>query len=139
MDQTIEQIYAAALEEIASADSADAIRSLNTRYLGRKGVLTQFLRNIAQLPAAERPGAGSRANKVKQQIDTACQQALARLTAASQGQARRIDVSLPGFESHPVYGHLVSGVAEQDATDESGTDPSDVQVTDNNDGKDGGP
>ena len=113
MDQTIEQIHAAALEEIASADSADAIRSLNTRYLGRKGVLTQFLRNIAQLPAAERPGAGSRANKVKQQIDTACQQALARLTAASQGQARRIDVSLPGRTRATGTLHPITQISNQ--------------------------
>ena len=113
MDQTIEQIHAAALEEIASADSADAIRSLNTRYLGRKGVLTQFLRNIAQLPAAERPSAGSRANKVKQQIDTACQQALARLTAASQEQARRIDVSLPGRVRTNGTLHPISQISNQ--------------------------
>ena len=113
MDQTIEQIHAAALEEIASADSADAIRSLNTRYLGRKGVLTQFLRNIAQLPAAERPSAGSRANKVKQQIDTACQQALARLTAASQEQARRIDVSLPGRVRANGTLHPISQISNQ--------------------------
>jgi phenylalanyl-tRNA synthetase alpha chain len=82
------------MSSLTSAADADTINDLATRYLGRKGHLTHFLRNIASLPAAQRPQAGKRANEVKRQLEAEFKAALARLseTAATD----RIDVSLPG-------------------------------------------
>ncbi len=93
---TIDQIYARAVQEIESADSAGSIRSLQTRYLGRKGVVTRFLRNISNLPSEERPTAGKQAKQVKQKIDAACRQALEDLQSVSGDIEDAIDVSLPG-------------------------------------------
>ena len=76
MDSTINQIYTQAVQEIEAATTTDAVHSLNTKYLGRKGVVTQFLRNISTLPKQERPTAGKEANQVKQKIDAACTQAI---------------------------------------------------------------
>ncbi len=96
MDSTINQIYTEAVQEIDAAGTADAVQSLNTKYLGRKGVITQFLRNISSLPKEERPSAGKEANQVKQKIEAACEEALARLKASADQGAKGIDVSLPG-------------------------------------------
>ncbi len=96
MDSTINQIYTQAVQEIDAAGTADAVQSLNTKYLGRKGVITQFLRNISSLPKEERPSAGKEANQVKRKIETACEEALARLEALAGEGAQGIDVSLPG-------------------------------------------
>jgi phenylalanyl-tRNA synthetase alpha chain len=96
VDSTITQIYKEAAQEIAATATAEELQILNTKYLGRKGLVTQFLRNIAGLPAEERPSAGKEANQVKLKIETDCQQALIRLQAAAEDQARGIDVSLPG-------------------------------------------
>jgi phenylalanyl-tRNA synthetase alpha chain len=104
VDSTINQIYAEAVQEIDAAGTADAIQSLNTKYLGRKGVITQFLRNISNLPKEERPSAGKEANRVKQEIEAACNAALTRLAAASDEMVTGIDVSLPGRT--PVRGTL---------------------------------
>ena len=104
MDLSIDQIYSKALQEIEAATSADAIQTLNTNYLGRKGVVTQFLRNISSLPAEERPAAGKMANQVKQKIDAACRQALEKLQSVSDGMEHAIDVSLPG--RRPTSGSL---------------------------------
>ncbi len=96
MEATIDQILAQAIQDIESATNADALQAINTKYLGRKGVVTRYLRNISSLPAAERPQAGKKANQAKQKIDTACQKALANLKQASGDQEKAIDVSLPG-------------------------------------------
>ncbi len=82
------------MRSLATAADADTINDLDTRYLGRKGRITHFLRNIASLPAAQRPQAGKRANEVKRQLEAEFKAALARLSEAAATD--RVDVSLPG-------------------------------------------
>ena len=96
MDSTINQIYSEAVQEIETAATTDAVHSLNTKYLGRKGVVTQFLRNISSLPKEERPTAGKEANQVKQKIEAACTKAIQALQDTGQELGPGIDVSLPG-------------------------------------------
>ena len=96
MENTIEQIYADAKQALASASDADAINDLATEYLGRKGRITHFLRNIASLPVDQRPQAGKRANEIKRSLDDDFKRALADLAKTSEAATDRIDVSLPG-------------------------------------------
>ncbi|MBU4389150.1 MAG: hypothetical protein KKB23_06385, partial [Proteobacteria bacterium] len=56
--KTIEQIYEEALREIKSASNIESIKTLSIRYLGRKGVITHFLRNISNLPLEKRADVG---------------------------------------------------------------------------------
>lgn len=107
MDQTIDDIRAAALKEIETAATVEGIQDLSTRYLGRKGLMAQFLRNISKLPVEERPAAGSRANRVKIELAEAVEQAQNRIEAAAAAATEAsgfIDVSLPG--RLPVRGSL---------------------------------
>ncbi len=92
----IDQIYTQAVAEIEAATGSEEIQTLNTKYLGRKGVITQFLRNIASLPAEERPSAGKQANRVKRQIDALCKQVVERISGDMDASGQGIDVSLPG-------------------------------------------
>lgn len=96
MENTIERIYADAMQDLASATDVEAIDRLSTQYLGRKGRITHFLRNISKLPAEERPQAGKRANEIKRSLEEAFQKAQARSKEASKAVTDRIDVSLPG-------------------------------------------
>ena len=93
---TIERIYADALEALSSATTVGAVNELTTQYLGRKGRITHFLRDIANLPLEERPQAGARANEIKRTLEGEIGRVLARLTAATPTPSTRIDVSLPG-------------------------------------------
>ena len=43
MQQTLEQIRAEALQRLQTAVDREAVQALNVHFLGRKGVLTQFL------------------------------------------------------------------------------------------------
>ncbi|MGD9221233.1 MAG: phenylalanine--tRNA ligase subunit alpha, partial [Desulfobacterales bacterium] len=50
MDNSIDQIYQEALQELNAAADPQAVEDIRVRYLGRKGRITQFLRNISKLP-----------------------------------------------------------------------------------------
>jgi len=95
VEQTIEEIYEEASREIDAAAGSERIQELAVIYLGRKGKVTRFLRNISKLPAEQRPEAGKRANQVKQALAQAIEAAEERLSAAATGE-ERLDVSLPG-------------------------------------------
>ncbi|MEJ2728965.1 MAG: phenylalanine--tRNA ligase subunit alpha [Deltaproteobacteria bacterium] len=96
MDKSIDQIYREALEELKGATNHKAVQDIGIRYLGRKGIITQFLRNISKLPADQRPAAGKQANEVKNLLDAAFAEALQHLKAGVKPTKEAIDVSLPG-------------------------------------------
>ncbi len=96
MHTSIADIEKEALDHISAADSKDALEEVSIRYLGRKGVLTGFLRNISSLPEDERPSAGKNANLLKVKIEKLIREAEAGLLAADAGAFAGIDVTLPG-------------------------------------------
>ena len=96
MDKSIDQIYQEALQELEAPADPLSIQDVSVRYLGRKGIITQFLRNVSKLPADQRPAAGKKANEVKNLLDAACKEALQKLETAVKKAKQGIDVSLPG-------------------------------------------
>jgi phenylalanyl-tRNA synthetase alpha chain len=68
-------------------------------YLGKKGVLTERLKQLGQLPAESRPQAGQAINDAKQEIQAAIEARKAMLLAAqldARLASEAIDVTLPG-------------------------------------------
>ncbi len=82
----------------ASADPA-ALDAARVHWLGKKGVLTEQLKALGALPAAERPAAGQRINEAKARVQSAIDARKAALERAADAQALAagsIDVTLPG-------------------------------------------
>jgi phenylalanyl-tRNA synthetase alpha chain len=96
LEDKLEDIHQQALGELEAADSVPRIQDLSVKYLGRKGILTQFLRNISKLPAEQRPAAGKRANEIKNILNRAFKQTAEKLDARGPIKKAGIDVSLPG-------------------------------------------
>jgi phenylalanyl-tRNA synthetase alpha chain len=113
VDQTIDHIQSQAVQEIEAAETVDAVQELNTKYLGRKGTVTQFLRNISQLPPDERPMAGKRANQVKKKIESLCGAKLERLQSEADALAQRLDVSLPGRDCTAGAFHPITRISNE--------------------------
>ena len=117
MQNSIADIEKEALGNIEKAESHEALESISTQYLGRKGELTGFLRNISSLPEADRPGAGKDANLLKVKLEGLIQQVFSDLEARNQAETDGIDVTLPGRSSvrgslHPITQVLneISGI-----------------------------
>ncbi len=107
MENTIDQICTEALREIETAESKDSLNAVSVKYLGRKGIITQFLRNISKLPPEERPKAGEKANEIKKILEKAFAGTANRLSFQSPEMHDFIDVSLPGKSAlhgslHPI-------------------------------------
>jgi phenylalanyl-tRNA synthetase alpha chain len=88
-----------ALAEVAACGELGALDEARVRWLGKKGVLTEQLKALGSLPAAERPAAGARINEVKEKVQAAIEEQRAALSLATierQLAAGRIDVTLPG-------------------------------------------
>jgi phenylalanyl-tRNA synthetase alpha chain len=107
VEQQIEQILQQALGELQSASQAAQLQAFSVQYLGRKGLITHYLRNISQLPAEQRPTAGKRANEIKTILEQALQEALQEIETRQAAQEVGIDVSLPGRtvfhgSTHPI-------------------------------------
>jgi len=88
-----------ALDEVAASSTLAALDEVRVRWLGKKGLLTEQLKSLGALSAAERPAAGALINAAKQEIQAAIEAAETALSAAAveaELAAGRIDVSLPG-------------------------------------------
>lgn len=114
MQQTIEQIHEQALNELKNTtDSKKSIGELSTRYLGRKGLITQFLRDISSLPKTERPETGKKANQVKKSLEATFKKALKQLEMQSTKTSKGIDVSLSGRIAKTGHLHPITQITWQ--------------------------
>jgi phenylalanyl-tRNA synthetase alpha chain len=92
-------LTAQALVQIGASDSLAALDELRVHWLGRKGVLTEQLKALGGMSAAERPAAGARINVAKVELQSAIdarRAALEQAAVAHELAAGRIDVTLPG-------------------------------------------
>jgi phenylalanyl-tRNA synthetase alpha chain len=109
-DHSIDRIRGEAFEALSCAADKETVEDLSVRYLGRKGRVTLFLRNISSLPPDHRSEAGKQGNTVKKEIEKAVEQALARVEAASAAMADGIDVSLPGRTARSGHLHPITQI-----------------------------
>jgi phenylalanyl-tRNA synthetase alpha chain len=92
-------LTAQALVQIGASDSLAALDELRVHWLGRKGVLTEQLKALGAMSAAERPAAGARINVAKSELQLAIdarRTTLEQAAVAHELAAGRIDVTLPG-------------------------------------------
>ena len=113
MDKSIDSIYQEALDELKTVSDPGALEALNVRYLGRKGQLTAWLRNIANLPPEKRAEAGKKANLSKKNLEAAIKAHGVRLKTGDGSKEKQIDVTLPGRLANPGTLHPITRVTQE--------------------------
>ncbi len=113
MKKTIQEIEKDALDELAQIKEPEDIETLTIKYLGRKGVLTSFLRNISKIPVEERPQAGKNANLLKVKLEGLLKNAFTELESTKEDRGDSIDVTLPGRPLTRGSVHPVTGITRQ--------------------------
>ena len=99
MISELQQLEESALAELETAKTEDQFLLIRTKYIGRKGLLTGLLRNIAQVPDAEKPLFGKLCNELKNLLNTKIEEALQRQAIRKKEDIllkEKIDVTLPG-------------------------------------------
>jgi phenylalanyl-tRNA synthetase alpha chain len=102
--------------EIRQAGSEEEIQAIRTRYLGRKGLLTGLLRNIACVEPGDRPQFGKDCNEVKEALSAGIDKVLKGLASSRKEQItlrERMDVTLPGRAVRHGRLHPVTQIREE--------------------------
>jgi len=97
--QALDELKAEATAAIESAIDSAALEKLRVEWLGKKGRVTDLLKSLGQLDAAERPKVGAEINAVKQLLNEQIserKETLQQAAIASQLAAEALDVTLPG-------------------------------------------
>ena len=85
--------------EIAQAQSLPDLDQVRVRYLGKKGLLTEYLKTLGNLSPGERPKAGQAVNAAKESTQVALEMRRVALESAALGvklAAESLDITLPG-------------------------------------------
>jgi len=96
---SLDELEQQALQAVADAGDAASLDDVRVRYLGKKGLLTQQLKQLGALPAEQRPAAGQEINRVKQQVQQAIEirgEVLQASLMNEQLASETVDVTLPG-------------------------------------------
>lgn len=99
MKEDIERLQAGAFAAIEAAKDLAALQAIRVDFLGKKGQLTELLKQVVHLPVAEKPLIGQIVNQVKRDINDRIETKLTFLKEqALQAtlQEEKIDVSLSG-------------------------------------------
>jgi len=115
MRQEIQEVRRRAREELSACSRREEIEAASTKFLGRKGIVTSFMRKIPTLPQDEKKEIGRLLNEMKGEISSFIQEKSSQLEAAEAEaglKAEGIDITLPGRK--PVQGkkHIISQTLE---------------------------
>lgn len=109
----LKELERRALDELRAASDEQTLRAWNTKYFGNKGEMVTAMRQIGTLPPDQRKDYGQEANRIKQSLTQAYEQALAddqeRRLQASLNEAP-MDVTLPGRRPDTGNLHVASKV-----------------------------
>ena len=98
-EQSLNAMVETATQAIDAANTLQILDEIRVLYLGKKGVLTDLLKGLSQLSAAERPAVGQLVNVVKDRIRERIQARQEQLQSEALTQklaTERVDVTLPG-------------------------------------------
>jgi len=105
---------AQSLGEVSAAADAAALEQVRIRYLGRNGLLPAVVKQMKDVPAAERPEFGKRTNAWRLALEAALSERLAGVGTVKKAEAV-FDCTLPGRWYAPGAKHPVSRVIEETA------------------------
>ncbi|MEX0386365.1 phenylalanine--tRNA ligase subunit alpha [Spiribacter onubensis] len=104
MSDELQALTEQAEAAVDEAGSVVALEEVRVAYLGKKGRLTEQLKQLGKLPADERPAAGQAINAAKQRVTERIEARRAALEQAELDaalEADRVDVTLPGRAEPP--------------------------------------
>ncbi|AFK62674.1 phenylalanyl-tRNA ligase subunit alpha [Advenella kashmirensis WT001] len=99
MTQSLDDLILQAKDKFEHATDSASLENEKAKFLGKNGVITGFMKGLAQLPPDQKKAEGARINRVKQQIESllnARREQFARDQLNQRLAAETIDVTLPG-------------------------------------------
>ena len=112
MKTKLEQIKQTALDKLNKISNLDNFNALEIKYLGRKGELSQILRNISSLDSVElKKEIGQLSNTIKKELQAKFQEKLNKLQGKTS--TNNIDVTLPGKKLKKGHLHPITKIQNE--------------------------
>jgi phenylalanyl-tRNA synthetase alpha chain len=116
MDVDIDRLRSDILSQVAAAGDPRALEEIRVTALGKKGRVTELVKQLGTLPPEQRREAGQAFNTVKRELEEALagrRLLLEQAALDARLEAERIDVTLPPRERQEGRIHPVSQAAEE--------------------------
>ena len=116
MSDELQALTEQAEAAVDAAQSLAALDEVRVAYLGKKGRITEQLKSLGRLPAAERPAAGQAINAAKSRLVERLDARRAQLEQAELDaalEADSVDVTLPGRAELPGGLHPITRTLER--------------------------
>src|SRR5437868_5021947 len=97
--QSLEELQQQAEAAVRGAMDLKSLDACRVHYLGKKGILTEYLKSLGKLSPEERPAAGQKINSIKSVIQTLIEErdnAFKKAHIDDQLASEKIDITLPG-------------------------------------------
>ena len=104
MDEKLHQIKTSAIPLIIEASTEKELEEVYLQFLGKSGIFTLAVKEIAKLPKEKRPILGKVANEVKKSLEDAVHDKKESLHHVIKKTIHNFDVTDPGIK--PPLGHL---------------------------------
>ncbi|MBI1195995.1 MAG: phenylalanine--tRNA ligase subunit alpha [Gammaproteobacteria bacterium] len=114
--QGLESIIDQAVREIGAARDPASLDDLRVKYLGKKGLVTGYLKGLKDIGHEERPKIGQAVNQAKERLQILIrdrQHTIETAELAARIRRERIDVSLPGRGQERGHLHPVTQTLER--------------------------
>ncbi len=95
----LQELLQQAKDELAAIATLKDLENFRVKYLGKKGLVTEQLKQLGALPPEQRKAAGQEINQIKRLLQEAIgarREALAEAALQARFEDERVDVSLPG-------------------------------------------
>lgn len=116
MKDALEKIKKEALADIASVQEETLLQEVNLKYFGKKGLLTELIGQLKDLPKSEKPAMGQLTNSIKKELTSAFEKKQRELESAKMEHAlcdEWIDITAPGKKCEIGHIHPLSQVQHE--------------------------
>src|SRR5690625_7671953 len=97
--ENLTALTAPARKHVQDPQDLQALERVRVEYLGKKGLISAQMKSLGKLSPEDRPAAGAKINRAKDQVQEAIstrRESLERAAIDARLAAEPVDVSLPG-------------------------------------------
>jgi phenylalanyl-tRNA synthetase alpha chain len=103
----VDEVKCSFASEIQSVSSAADLENIRIKYVGKKGLVGEFMRRLREVAPEAKKDAGARINALKESVESTIAERQRRLVEDDEHRSlekERVDITLPGV--WPKQGHL---------------------------------
>lgn len=112
MDKKLQALKEEVLKSLQEVKDSQALENLKTKVMGRKGQLTNILREVKTLAESEKPRIGKLANQIKEELETVFDKT-ANIIKGQTGDNDDFDPTMPGIKKPVGHLHPVTQVTQE--------------------------